>query len=1060
MRKIFILLYLLLPAIMLKAQNNGSLIKGQVLSHHDRNPLEGVSVKLQNKTASTITDSKGNFVLAGIKETDTLIVTHIGYNPEKISVSTLQTPIVILLVKSATQLEEVIVNTGYQKLPKERSPGSFTQISNKLFNEQVGTNLLNRLKYISNGVSVFPQNVGTSAKDQLIIRGISTLTFSIQKPLIILDNFEYQGDLSNINPNDIENITFLKDAAAGSIWGAKAANGVIVLTTKKGRYNQKTTVEFSSNVSVTDKPDLFYQQSISSADLVAVETFLFSKQFRFADTLSNQRLPFSPVYEILFKRRSGLISAADSALQINALKNHDIRNDFLKYLYRKAISQQYAASVRGGSGNISWLFSAGFDNNVSELDATYSRTNLRFDNTYKVSNQVEVSSAVFYTNSKSGSGKPAYGAIGTAPIYTKLADENGYTLPLYTYYRQGYIDTVGAGKLLDWRYYPLTNYRHEKSNGNIENINAAFGISYKPFTALNIDVKYRYEKEYSGVETMYDRQSYYTRNLINSFSQLNRNTGEVTYKVPRGDIFDETNTVTTAQNLRAQAGYNNTWQKHAASILAGSDLSEAVREFRVRRTYGYNTEILTFSNVDYTTFYPLFITGSDFISNPARFGKINNRFVSFFGNAAYTYNDKYTVSGSMRRDASNIFGVATNDKWKPLWSTGFSWNIDRESFYNIKWLPNLKLRVTYGHQGNIDPSKVSATTIGYGGTTFYNAPYSSIANYVNPELRWEQVAMLNTGIDFALRNKRITGSIEWYYKQVTDMYGPSPIDATTGLNASAITKNIGSLQGNGIDVQINTVNINKAIRWTTDFIFNTYKDKITKYYDPSTLKPSGLVGNGGGMEGYPSFYLSVYRWAGLDPSNGDPMGYINGQLSKNWAAMTGEGSTLEDVKFVGPRLPTIFGSIGNAISWKNITVSARISYRLHYYFLRPSIEYGNLINQLRGHADYAHRWQKPGDESFTNVPSFNYPANSARDNFYQYSEALVTKGDHIRFQYINLSYSVDRNIIKRLPFAGMQLFFVVNNPGMIWKANKYGIDPDFGTIPPAKTSSFGFRTNF
>ncbi|MFW2477735.1 MAG: SusC/RagA family TonB-linked outer membrane protein [Sediminibacterium sp.] len=1025
-------------------------------------PVVGASVQVKGTNKGTTTNNDGKFILTDVDDKATLVISAVNIETREVGVNG-RKEISLVVKMKVGKLEDVeitTVSTGYQQLPKERATGSFTQIGSKLYNEQVGTNVLERLKYISNGVSVFPQSIGTSAKDQLIIRGISTLTMSIQKPLIIVDNFEYQGDLSNINPNDIESVTFLKDAAASSIWGAKAANGVIVLTTKKGRYNQKTTVEFNSNFSITEKPDLFYQQSISSADLIDVETFLFGKQFRFADTLSNQRLPFSPVYEILFKRRNGLISAADSTLQINALKNHDIRNDFLKYLYRKAVSQQYAASVRGGSGNINWLFSAGFDKNISELDAAYNRTNLRFDNTYKVSSKIEISSSVFYTNSKTVSGKPAYGSIGTAPVYTKLADENGNALPLYTYYRQGYIDTIGGGKLLDWRYYPLDNYRHERSNGNIENINGAFAISYKPLAGLSVDVKYRYEKQHSDLKTLYDLQSYFTRNMVNRFSQLNRSTGDVTYKVPRGDIFDETNAITTAQNLRTQVGYNNRWKQQEVSIIAGMESSEAIREFTVRRTYGYNADILTYSNVDHTTFYPLFIAGADFIGNPARFGKTNNRFVSFFGNAAYTYNNKYTVSGSMRRDASNIFGVATNDKWKPLWSTGLSWNIDRESFYKIKWLPNLKLRVTYGHQGNLDPSKVSATTISYNGTTFYNAPYSSISNFVNPELRWEQVAMLNTGIDFALPNKRISGTIEWYYKHVTDLYGPSIIDATTGLNTTTLTKNIGSLKGNGIDVQINTVNIERPVRWTTDFIFNTYNDKITKYYDPAALKPSGLVGNGGGIEGYPSFYLSVYRWAGLDPSNGDPMGYLNGQVSKDWAAITGPSSTMEDIKFVGPRLPTIFGSIGNSISWKNISLSARISYRLHYYFLRPSIEYGNLINQLRGHADYANRWQKPGDERFTNVPSFTYPTNSARNNFYQYSEALVTKGDHIRFQYINVSYSLDRNSIKRLPLASIQFYFVINNPGMIWKANKYGIDPDFVSIPPAKTYSFGLRANF
>lgn len=1059
MRKLIILIYLLLPTTLLEAQNNLPILKGQVLSNDDNTPLEGVIVEVVNKKLRALTDNNGNFALNGVQQLDTLLITHIGYEAQKISAAALLNVPVIYLVKSAKQLDDVIVNTGFQKLPKERSTGSFTQIGNKLYNEQVGTNVLDRLKYISNGVSAFPQNVGTVAKDQLILRGISTLTFSIQKPLIIIDNFEYQGDLSNINPNDIESVTFLKDAAAGSIWGAKAANGVIVFTTKKGRFNQKTTVEVSSNVSITDEPDLFYLPSFSSAELIDVEAFLFSKHFRFADTLSNQRLPFSAVYEILFKRRSGLISAADSALQINALKNQDIRNDFLKYMYRKAVSQQYAASIRGGSSNMGWLFSAGFDNNISELDATYKRTNLRFDNTYKVSNKIEITSSVFYTNSKSVTGKPAYGSIGTAPIYTKLADENGYALPLYTYYRQGYIDTLGAGKLLDWRYYPLDNYKHEKSNGNVENINGAFGISFKPFASLSFDLRYRYEKQHTDLQTLYGLQSYYTRNMINRFSQLNRTTGDVAYKVPRGDIFDETNSVTTAQNLRGQVGYAKKWKQHEVNIIAGSEISDAIRAFSVRRTYGYKADILTYSNVDYTTFYPLFITGSDFIGNPSRFGKSNNRFLSFFGNAAYTYNNKYTVSGSMRKDASNIFGVATNDKWKPLWSTGFNWTIDRESFYNIKWLPNLKLRLTYGHQGNIDPSKVSATTISYSGTTFYNAPYSSISNYVNPELRWEQVAMLNTGLDFAFRNKRISGSIEWYYKQVTDMYGPSLVDVTTGLGTSTITKNIGSLNGNGIDVQISTINVDKAFKWMSDFIFNTYTDKITKYYSPSSLKPSGLVGNGGGIEGYPSFYLSVYRWAGLDPANGDPRGYLNGQVSKNWAAITGESSTMDDIKFVGPRLPTIFGSIGNTISWKNISLSARISYRFHYYFLRPSIDYGLLVNSLHGHADYSNRWQKSGDENFTNVPSFTYPTNSARNNFYQYSEALVTKGDNIRLQYINVNYSMDRNTFKRLPLAGIQLFFIVNNPGIIWKANKYGIDPDFGSLPPAKTYSFGLRTN-
>jgi len=1064
MKPLYIII-LSLWAIVTNAQV-GNTLKGQILSADDLRPIKEAYVEVKHKTIRTLTDKEGDFSLQGVAIYDTLIISHIGYESQQFIVSSFSV-VSIRLTKAAKELEEVALSTGYQKIPKERSTGSFTQIDNKLFNEQVGTNILERLKYISNGVTYFPNRVQTVAGDQLIIRGISTLTMSIQKPLIIVDNFEYQGDLNNINPNDVENITFLKDAAAGSIWGAKAANGVIVVTTKKSRYNQKTKIELNTNITIAENPDLFYYKNISSSDLIDVEKYLFSQNYRLSDTLSPLHTPFSPVYEILLKQRNGQISESEANVQIDALRTQDVRNDFLKYLYRKAVNQQYAISLRGGSDNISWVLSAGFDRNLSDLDAQYNRANFRLDNLYKIAKNLEINTSVYYTQSKSITGRPAYGSIqtvtGSLPGYTKLADDNGNALPLYTRYRQGYIDTLGGGKLLDWTFYPLEDYKHAKNRTQLRDINAVIGFNYRLSNWLNIDFKYRYEKQQVEIQTLNNDKSYITRDLINSFSQIDPSTGGVKYIIPNGAILDQGYTTITAQNIRGQLNFNRQWGIHSLTAIAGSDINETANSSNLYRTYGYNSDILTFVNVDYTSQYPnLIYGGSSWIPNPAIFDKTNTRFVSFYGNASYVLHNKYAISGSMRRDASNLFGVDMKDKWKPLWSVGASWNISDELFYHLKKISKLRLRVTYGYQGNIDPSKVGATTfIYYSANAYTSTPSGGIQTFINPDLKWEQTRVLNTALDFSTKKNRISGSVEYYHKNITDLYGPSVIDPTTGLGTSTIIKNVGNMKGSGLDVHITTRNIDKGFKWITDFIFNTYKDKVTKYYyNDSSLKASQLVGFGGGLEGYSPFSLIVYKWAGLASLTGDPQGYIGGHVSKDWISITGSGSTKDDIKYIGSRLPTIFGSIGNIFRWKNISLTARLTYKFKYHFLRESISYSSLISGLHGHADYALRWQQPGDEKKTFIPSFVYPANSARDAFYSNSEILVEKGDHVRFQYLNLGYDIGKDKIKKLPVEHITFYGVINNLGIIWRANKKGIDPDYSSVPLSRAYSVGIKASF
>lgn len=1046
-------------------------INGKILPAGATGSIEGATIFTKHAHTTAISNKDGTFTLWIYTLPDTLVISHVSYHSAEIFIATAPaSSLQVILKRAENELSnvEVTVNTGFQLLPKERATGSFAQVDNKLYNQQFGTDAFGRLGYIANGVTTMPHTVyGGTGANNFLIRGLSTLTMSIARPLIVVDNFPYQGDINNINPNDVENITFLKDAAAASIWGAQAGNGVIVITTKKGALNQPVKTDISAGISITAKPDLFYIKNISSGDFINMEEDLFNKGFYSFQYNYPYYYVLSPVQGILFKQQFGQLSQAEATAQIDALRLHDVRSDFASYFYQKAVNQQYAINLHGGTNNLAWALSAGLDKNINEQAATYDRYTARFNNTYKVTRNLSVNTNVSYTQSRNIAGRPAYGSINTTygniTPYTAFADAGGIALPVYTKYTQYWIDTLGSGKLQDWKYYPLTDYTHVNNTTGIEDISAAIDVHYTITPYLKASVFYRYQRQQSDNNVLHDAESFFARDLINSFAQVNSTSGSVRYVIPQGGVLDRATSTVTAQNIRGQFNFDRTWQRHSLAVLAGAEASDVVTKSNSYRTYGYNADNLLFTNVDFANTYPIYYGGSSFIPNNADIGLTNTRFVSVFGNAAYTYNRKYTLSASMRRDASNLFGFSTNDKWKPLWSAGLAWDVDKEAFYKSRWLPSLQLKLTYGHQGNIDPNKVALTTIYYQNTNPYTlTPFSQVSNFVNPELKWEQVAMWNEGLAFATKGHRISGSLEFYQKKMTDLYGPSPVDLTTGIGTASVVKNVGMLKGHGLDMELNTVNILGRFRWSTNFILNTYHDKIVKYTDPAIYFGSDVVGGGlSGAQGYPPFAYFAYKWAGLDPATGDPQGYIDGNVSKDYGAITGSGTKFADIKYIGSLLPTVYGSVGNTFSYKGFSLTARLLYKLGYYFRRPSINYYALANQSLGHSDYGLRWQKPGDELYTNVPSFAYPLNSARDAFYQYSEVLATKGDQVKLQYINISYDLNRQVVKRMPFGNVQLYIILNNLGIIWRANKYGIDPDYNnSVPAGKSIAFGTKISF
>lgn len=1030
-------------------------------------PISGATITILNSTKKTFTKNTGEFTIlysplykqdSRLLASDSIIVTAVGYESKTLSLSSLGTtrdPVIIVLNRKTTALSEVIISTGYQEIPKERSTGAFTSVDKKLFNEQVSTSVLSRLEGIASSLTVDKR----SNQQGISIRGLSSLR-GPRDPLIIIDNFPYEGDLNNINPNEVEQITVLKDAAAASIWGARAGNGVIVITTKKGRINQPLQVEFTMNYTHTTEPDLFYLPAMKAGSMIAVEQMLFNNNYNLSDTASVSRPALSPVYEILLKQRRGTITAVQAEQQLAELSKTDNRYDFKQYMYQPSINRQTALSMRGGTSRIAWYFATGYDNNNSDLDAAYQRISLNQKLSVIPVKNLTIQSAFTYTNSRINGGRMAYNPGDLYP-YQNLADVNGNALPFSGTYRQPYIDTAGAGRLLDWHYYPLTDYRYNKNKIRITDMLANFSTVYKFTPSFFIDLRYQYEQQHSEDRSLREKDAYSTRILINRFTQINWNTGQVTYKIPMGAIMEIQNSMMQAHQGRVQFTYAKRWFQHEVNTIAGAEIRQLKNEYNNYRWYGYNDETGTTINVDYTNPYPDYVTKSNTnIPSQSGIGYSLNRYVSLFTNSAYTFQKKYTVSFSARRDASNLFGVHTNDKWNPLWSAGLAWELSNERFFKSKQITFLRLRSTLGFSGNVDPSRTALTTISYlGSSSFLQLPWAGITNFANPELRWEKVRMLNIAIDIRAFNNRLSGSIDLYRKKAIDLYNNSPLDYTTGAG-NTIIKNVASMKGMGIDIEFKALLADKNWKWQLTGFANYYRDKVTDYYN-TTLRGSNFINAGNSITalvGKPVYGVFSYNWAGLDPQTGDPMGWLNGQLSKDYNALVGTGVTVNDLKYHGPLFPVHSGAVSNTISHKQFSLTARVTYRLGYFYRKESVSYSRLYSTGRGHADYELRWQKPGDELLTYVPSMIYPAISNRDAFYQGSEVLVRKGDHIRLQYINLSWEVQKTKKSFLPFRTGRFFAVISNLGILWRSQKDNADPDYqsSVIPPARSLALGF----
>ena len=1035
-------------------------------------PIAGASIKVKGTSVSVIADGEGKFLLKGVEENATLEISVIGYKVREVKVAKELGD--VRMEVSVGNLEEVaVVNTGYQSLPKERATGSFTQIDNELLNRSVSTNVIDRILDVSSGLNLVGNPAGTGKINQsfLQIRGISTINAN-QRPLIVIDGFPYDESfnytnlVNNLNPNDVESITLLKDAAAASIWGSRSGNGVIVITTKKGKYNQKASFNVNSNFSLGERPNMNSLPILNSVQWIDLEKTLFAKNvYKNAEDYSNlyniPTIVIPQASEILIAKRDGKISSTEADRQLALLSQKNLYADVNQYLLRNSKNQQYNLNISGGGERFKYYTSYGLDKNIdSKIGNEYERNTLRFDNTYKLNKRIEINSYLAFTKSHSVNNSVGLG-LSTAP-YSSLKDENGMNLSIPYRYRSTFVNTIVKTNpnVLDWLYRPLDELENNDFSTEVFDARLGADLRYTVLEGLNLNLKYQYQNSISEDKKLYGKSSFTARDLINLFSYEDAS-GTTVYRIPKGSILSGQNTTSKSWNIRPTIDFNKTLSDHSIAAILGFEAREVRSNLFANRNYGYDEEFSTTGIVDYSTQFTNRVNSFTRIPIENNISQYLNRFTSYFANLSYTYKGKYTLSASARLDGSNFFGIEANKRIVPLTSIGGLWNIASENFYHIAWIPYLKLRLTYGYNGNTNNNASSFTTMQYLSPTYSQVGLISgnIQSPPNPNLSWEKVRMLNVGMDFALKNNKLDGSIEYYSKKGLDLIGPILVDATTGV--TSYIGNKGSFAGNGIDLVLNSININDRVKWISNLLFNYNTDKVLSYDQPA-ISPSVAV-QGNIVVGQPLYSLRGFKSASLDPINGGPRIFNNGIVTSYANYLK---TTFNDITYFGTLAPKVFGSIRNSITYQKYSVSFNITYKLNYFFRRSSINYSGLLtgNSFNAHKDYLNRWQKAGDELVTTIPAMPSVSNTNYDFVYAYSESLIERGDHIRLQDIRLSYDLDKLSLGRAKIKSAQFFLIANNMGIIWRANRIGVDPDFGDginglLPPARTISFGLRLN-
>jgi len=1105
MKKSLLLIALLCPLwLFAQSESDYRTIKGVVMDSVTNETLIGATVMIDPDAAEaknlgpkgTITDFDGKFELKVPKAVKYVVVSFVGYKNAKLDV-TKTTEFKVMLQPDQEQLTEVVV-TGYQPIEKRKVTSAIQTVKMDDI-KRIGVASIDQLlEGQVAGMTAIPTNGAPGAPSKMRIRSTVSLSGGTD-PLWVLDgmilegndiptNFSdkdnidnlYNTSIAGVNPADIENITILKDAAATAIYGARAANGVIVITTKKGKAG-KMRVNASAAMFVTVKPDLGKLNYMNSSEKVDFELNMAGIDYPDMEkSLKGGVARILNNYGQWDTYREGGFNAISQEAQdeINALRKRNV--DWGDEMYQTAVNQQYNLSVTGGSERARYFASAGYYNEQgSTIGTSFERFNGTLKTDIDLRDNLQVSLSLFLAQSTRKSYITDLGGFTNPANYTRtvnpyleVKDENG----MYIYDP----DIEGVTGFAGERYVPF-NMVEERENTDYSLKNLAvkplISLEYKPFTWLKLSTLLGLQIENSQTEKFADKDTYYVRKYRETAYSFKDG-----YWIPEGGIIQNWTDDMSQYQWRLQGEFNNVFaDKHAVNVMVGYEMRGNKSTQIHTKGFGYDSKALTTKPLN-------FPDGSDYSSSTLyqqyKRTEYENRYLSYYMTASYSYDNRYTVFGSMRFDGSNLFGVSDKYKYLPLWALSAAWNVDQERFMdNAEWVSSLKLRLSYGLQGNVDKN-TSPYIVGTWGETSglgdSSEPTITVTSPPNQKLRWEKTSNWNLGVDMGVLNNRITFSIDGYYRKSKDLIGVRSLPLENGFDFTSM--NWAQVTNKGFEFTISTVNVRtQNFRWAMDFNIAHNKSNV----DRITIRENERMPS---LQGYSVGALFKLNTAGVD-ENGYQMFWKDGQKVslKDFFALdySSEGlptSTLTNEEYsklftyAGTTEPKFTGGFINKFYYKNFDLTISTSFVIDqtmqetpFYSpsgMSPGTNYSKRVADIWSPSNpngiypriMNHSYWMDSDNDF--IYTWMDDTNAGFKNYDYWFKDM----SYLRVNSIRLGYSLPDNVLKKLGFGAARISVEARNPFVIASSYKGYFDPEtWGNVytqPLPRTFSCGIDLTF
>lgn len=1051
--------------------------------------LEGASIRLTPGGKGTTSVSNGSFTIGDIRPGRyTIEISLVGFQTVTRSIEvSANNPLQLgdfTMRHNPLSMEEVtIVRTGYQTLSKEKLTGSVVTLSSADLAKRNVVSVLDNLEGTVPGLVKYGNNT--------TIRGVSTIRAN-SSILVVVDGLPIEGSVDDINPYDVESINVLKDAAAAAIYGARASNGVIVVTTKRAR-KRGTAVELTSNTTVSRKPDYSFYNYMTPAQQVDWESQYYKWWFdggggTVPDPVStfeaemNQGNPINPVRHLYYLNRKDPNSFTKAQLDaaLNGFRSNDFQGDFRAHALLNQVVQQYNIAIRTSNerSQSSLVLNYTADNG-GIVDAYDRRLNIFYKGSYNLGKWL---TADYGVNSVVGRERSHGSAYATNPFnvpsYLSLFNDDGSRAAYSVGFFNNYLtirDSVP--QLLPFGFNHLDELERDFEATARLNTRYYLNLDMKLLKGLSFQPMLQYEDNRTDVSSHSEAGSYSMRWLQNVYTTRTGTPGNHIYNnlLPKGGRLATTQIRNPSYTARGQLNFDRTYDLHGFTAIAGA-------EFRQTRSYGtkgllfgYDDQLQTqlTNTVNFGTLnginstlwsgvYPVReIEFSEITNSMGLVTDVMHRFASGYVNAAYAYDRRFNISGSLRKDYADLFGSDRKYRGRPLWSAGASWVISNEKF--IEAYPSVsfaKLRVSYGLTGNIDPNTPAVLAASTGINSDTQLPNASVTSPPNPLLRWEKTATANFGIDFALFESRLSGTFEYYRRVGSDLFATRRLDPAQGFSQMVI--NNAGMVNKGVDLNLSYGVIRAAspgnFTWTTNFLASFNKNKIT-YVDEVATDPSSLVSGQNFRTGYPVRSLFSLPFAGLD-NMGQTLWYDGKGGVTNRRL---DGSNMDAILYSGTYDPLRSLSLNNDFRFRGFSLTAfAVYYGGHVYRARPAaVTYPYPLYSAAPNY-FLDSWTP--NKQHTDVPGTHQyyiaAANGANGQL-EYSDLIVRRADFIRLRNIVFGYDLPRNAASSIRAQSIRMRFQVNNPGLIWaKQTDIRADQETGSMPVPTSFVFGASVHF